>query len=291
MTEVIVLGAGPAGLLASWGAFNQGAHVTIYDVDPSYRPERIFSLQYMHHPCDVPGVRDLKLHYQIVGPDGPEKLVEERFIDGPSHRDLVKRMYNLKLKRPLDEANSTRFLFDTPTTVWSLRDAYRILYHLFEPSMKRIRPLAWIDVVALSAMFDVIVNTVPLSILRPNLRWPVRTGWIAMDWLPIDLADDHCLYSLQEADPWYRATNLDGGKATEFVDPVPGWPSSFKERGWGGAALQELRKVAENTVLDDLKLNETLPKNLLFTGRWGSWNPKALTHQAYFDTMEMIRCL
>lgn len=298
--EVLVLGAGPAGLLAAWAALKANAQVTIYDTDIAYRPDRIFSLQYMHLPCDVPDVKELKLHYKAVrGTSGGEiqsSLQYEKM--SRTYRDMIKRMYNDKLGRPLDEENSTRFLFETPTQVWSLKSAYFTLHTIMSNSLQcsveRVwPPLKWIDLADLAKQFDLVVSTVPLDKLRPDLTWPVRTGWVAMDWTPPEfkLDNDTCLYNLQAKDPWYRATNLDGGKATEFIRVVEGWPETFKQRGWNDVALQELRKVADNTALSDLRKLETLPANLLFTGRWGSWNPKALTHQAFFDTEEMIKCL
>lgn len=291
--NVLVLGAGPAGLLAAWGARTcdvGDVHVTIWDRDTAFHPERIFSLQYMHDPCDVPGATSLELSYSsdlcscgiyLAQGSHTEPCVLARGEAGS--RRQAKVLYNLKLNRPMDEENSTRFLFETPVKVWSLKSGYAWLYQYFQPVMER-HEVTWGLLLEESKSWDVVINTVPLDKLRPDLGWPVRRGLIAMGWVPMELPENSCVYSLDPDVPWYRATYLDGGKATEFV---------YHDISDAAKAmifnLRPLRKVADNSLLTQISAIELLPSNLVFTGRWGAWDSKLLTHHAYYAGKEAVR--
>lgn len=259
--RVCVIGAGPAGLLAAHGATMGGAdEVLILDSKPAYRPWTIFSLQYLHHPCGMDGaIRQLWLSYEVE-PKGVEFSKEE-----------ARALYNRKLGRELNDENSTRFLWENPVGVWSLKDAYRELWKWYRRYVTE-HLVRWEDLAeALPRKHDLVVNTAPLNFLRPDLTWPIRAGLIRMDYSPVERHPrDTCIYNLDPATPWYRATNLDGGLATEYVK---------------GAEIiaQPLRKVVTHSNSLDL------PANVLLTGRWGSWHAEKLTHHAYLETREATR--
>lgn len=271
MTRALIIGAGPAGLLAAHGAWTAGAEVSILDAHPAYRPGTIFSLQYLHEPCGLElAVRRMLLFYRTT----------ERSWPGYDP-DRAREAYNRKLGRPEGEENSTRFLFNTPVAVWSLKDAYRTLWSMYK-GMIREQPVTWSQLIQYCEIYDVVISTAPLDKLLPDLVWPVRTGLIAMGWLPFEVEHNTCVYSLDPDVLWYRATRLDGGMATEFirrsdtagVDIMlrPGWPT-----------VQPLRKVKDHRNVIGPR-----PGNLTLTGRWGSWDPAKLTHDAYKDARRAV---
>jgi hypothetical protein len=269
MIHALIVGSGPAGLLAAHGAGIEGAAVTIYDAAPEYRPDTIFSLQYLHEPCGLELlVRQLQLRYYCIARSS--KPVE------------VARAYNAKLGRPLDDANSTRFLFESPVTVWSLKDAYRLLWSMYRHRIFQ-KAVSWEGLLAITKAFDVVISTAPLPKLLPHLDWPTRNSMIAMGWLPVPgMEENTCYYNLLPDVPWYRATYLDGGSATEFVQSV--LQESVDGMGSCCARLQPLRKVVQhNNVIGPM------PGNLWLTGRWGSWDPSKLTHHAHQDAREAVR--
>lgn len=270
MIKSLVIGAGPAGLLAAWALRSAGAEVLIWDRDPAYHPEKIVSLQYLHEPCGLEnrGVRSLNLRYALH----PKPL---GIFDIEMFKTAIRKDYNRKLGRPLEDENSTRFLWESPVTVWSLKDAYRILHREFKAVILPYSIEGWERLYAVADFYDLVVSTVPLDRLIPEGHWPVRLGRIALNWRPMSLPAETCVYNLEPEVPWYRVTNLDGGVATEFVDK----PSLTEAL----PMLLPLRKVEAGAVIPEH------PKNLLLTGRWGSWNPTKLTHHAYADTQEWLR--
>ena len=264
--KIAIIGAGPAGLLAAWGVYQAGAMPYIIDRDPAYRPDRLFSLQYLHTPCDLPteGLKTLTLRYDVIDPFGfPEDW---------------KHLYNFKLGRPRDDENSTKFLSGPPQIVWSLKTAYRYLHHEFEGHIHQDN-VTWDRIInAADTIHKGVINTAPLDRLLPALPWPHRSLLIKHGYTPVeDHPEDTCVYNLDPKVPWYRATRLDGGTATEFCG-VP--------RGEDVKDFQLLRKVVKSDVMP-----EYLPENLLLTGRWGSWDPAKLTHDAYYDAKKFTEGL
>lgn len=265
-TKIAVIGAGPAGLLAAWGIREAGGKPVIYDRDPAYQPGRIFSLQYLHEPCGLLNLRSMRLRYEVDGAyPSRETDAEERLI--------LQRMYNVKLGRNPIEENSTRFLTEGPQEVWSLKDAYERLHKTFEKDLKTA-DLSIADIFKMTEEYAGVINTAPLDKLMPGVPWPVRTYFIRHDFTPVEKhPEDTCVYNLDPNTPWYRATRLDGGTATEYWRIPHGAVAPDKV-----SQFRVLRKVVSPT-----HGWFPTPSNFLMTGRWGSWDPKKLTHDAYKD--------
>lgn len=281
--KALIAGAGPAGLLAAWGLIREdpGADIQIMDRDISFHPERIFSLQYLHHPCELDTqIREFQLTYKVQG----DAQALSASANNDEYRHAVGQLYNAKLDREITDENSTRFLWNSPVLVWSLRDAYRVLATYFKDKMVP-RELTWQNIVAACSLYDVVISTIPLNKLFPDRTWPVRTGLIAMNWTPVPLQENTCVYDINYYTPWYRATQLDGGKATEFRNlKYTGDMMWLKE--FMVPPLQKLYKVERGAALP-----ADLPSNLLLTGRWGSWDPDKLTHHAFWDARHFVKVL
>jgi len=259
--SVCVLGAGPAGLLAAWGAVKEGVGtLVIGDRDTSYRPGRIFSLQYLHDPCGLEfAARRIHLHYDV---DPSPVLLETS----------LQYAYNRKLGRPDDEENSTRFLFESPVNVWSLKDAYYWLYRSLATAM--IQDEVDFDrILNICENYDLVISTIPLDLLFPHMEWPVRETLITPGFAPLVIPRNTCLYNLEPTVPWYRITHLDGGLSAEWISKGDYDPDVF----------QKLRKVVKAPKYPPL------PNNLVLAGRWGTWDPKALTHDAYQIARRAVR--
>lgn len=286
LPTVAIIGAGPAGLLAAWGAVNAGADsVVIYDRDPAPHPERIFSLQFLHDPCDLDfAVRRMSLHYEmepsfeqttfIVSHDVPPDALYLTDSKSPMMKAIVRREYNYKLGRPLEEENSTRFLWETPVTVWSLKEAYAYLRRYFDRDITK-REVDWGTIDELAKENDIVISTAPLDKLRPDMEWPTRDSWIRIGYTPIKLKENTCVYNLDPDVDWYRTTHLDGGVSTELL--MPEQPE--------GAEGRVLRKVVSAPALPQVR------SNVILAGRWGSWDPKALTHHAYHTAKSAVQRL
>lgn len=257
MNNVAIVGAGPAGLLAAWGAVTTGAEVRIFDPSPDY-PKTILGLQYLHTNCDLPFAarKKLTLKYELV----PCEALTQLSISGA---------YNRKLGRPLDEPNSTRFLDQHyPVEVYSLKTAYEYLHHQFRYDIIT-RAVTWKEIVVdLAEDFDVVINTAPLDKLLPDWGWPTRDAWIQFS-LPegVQVPDGTCVYNLDPEVPWYRATHLDGAVSTEYLYAIAD--------GMMDVPGRLLRKVVKTA------LPGPLPLNVFLAGRWGSWDPQALTSDAF----------
>jgi hypothetical protein len=107
-----------------------------------------------------------------------------------------------------------------------------------------------------------------------------------MNWLPLEMEENTCVYDLDPATPWYRATKLDGGSATEFIDRPWGDNDPLHQHP-AAEHIKPLRKVVRSDAVH--KVRQELPYNVKLAGRWGSWSPYALTHDAYHVAMEVVR--
>lgn len=274
-TKVAVIGAGPAGLLAAWGAIQEPeVSVRLFDPNPEYRPDRIFSLQYLHSPVNLQfTARRLRLYYQVQYAPG---MSDQIYKD----REAAKNLYNLKLGRPLNEENSTKFLWDSPVSVYSLKDAYRFLHNHFRSKIQNEK-LLFDDIIGpLAEEYDVVVSTAPLDKLFPTRSWPARVSFISMAYTPVKHhAENTCVYNLDPDIPWTRATRLDGGTATEWASQ----PGSVIELDKDVASMtRPLRKVVRADWYPPL------PRNVVLAGRWGSWDPSQLTHHAFYKARDAV---
>ena len=261
--RIAICGIGPAGLFAAWAAREHD--VQLFDVNVDFQPWRIFALQYLHAHCDLPveARRELQLHYRIDGADGWTP-------------DQIKRAYNYKVGRPLADVNSTRFAFEHPKTVFSLKVAYSFLYGAFKDRMVGMKLNAELLTEVFAPGFDLVISTVPLNILFP--AWPLEVSqmWITQDSAPIELQENECVMNVDPALPWTRASRIDGGVATEYVKDVAKWNLP------PGLNLQKLRKVIKPASYPEL------PKNVILAGRWGSWDPAPLSHDTYYRLSSML---
>src|SRR3990167_677171 len=166
--KVAIIGAGPAGLLAAWGAtrYISLASVTIYDPDPTYRPERILPLQYLHDTCGLKpdALKPLTIDYEITG-------IDPNLKDQVGLQKAAKFQYNAKLNRPLSEENSTRYAFQDRPDIYSLRTAYTWLHGFFAERMVTLA-LTWDQIVNdLPNDYDRVISTAPLPKLLPDWSW------------------------------------------------------------------------------------------------------------------------
>jgi hypothetical protein len=255
--KIIVLGCGPAGLIAAEAAASTGASVSILS-----NPEksRIGGAQYLHNP--IPGVT----------PNVPSEIFF-RMLGAKSE-------YALKVYGDaLAPCSFGRYKANVGYPAWSLQETYDVLWNKWNQYIKPAE-LDPYRVKGLLKNYDLVISSIAmqstcLDMLRHS--FVSRKVWIQKA-PPQVKSEEHrpkegeIVYNGLEEYYWYRACKLYGEAWTEY----PGDTKVSK------AQMVEIKKPR---FTDCTCFEHT---NLLRVGRFGRWDPKQLVHMAWPQTIERI---
>lgn len=263
--KVIVLGSGPAGLMAAQGVLD--AHNRNMDGDLKIMilsrkvKSPLFGAQYLHAP--IPGVTPepwRTVAYHLLGDaDDYRRKVYGQLWDGTvSAQDL-----------------------DSAHAAWDIRATYDRLWVMWEHSIIDVN----IDPVALTNINvmhepDLIINSIP----RPALchrghSFGATEVWAAGDApelgirLPYNSPPDTVTCNGEDNPSWYRMSNVFGHTTVE-------WPGSLK-----AVPVTTASRVKKPTS-HDCDCWSDLP--MMHVGRYGEWTKGVLSHTAY--NKALTRC-
>lgn len=250
--RVLVLGCGPAGLMAAWAAKQLGHEVSIASRKVQ---STMYGAQYLH--AMIPGipVQKTTVHYVLDGsPQEYRKKVYGDMWDGTvSPEDL--------------NANHE---------AWDIRGTYDALWHHFEDTIHHEIVDAGFMREALGYC-DLVINSIPRNVLCYDGHTFGGTSiWAAGEApeigikLPYYCPDDTVLCTGDPERSWYRLSNIFGRKTVEWPDrkkpPLPG-----------------IAKVTKPT-----NHQCSCWPTVLHVGRYGRWEKGVLSHSAYFDTRTFL---
>ena len=263
--KVIVLGSGPAGLMAAQGVLDAHNHNAAGDLQMMILSRKVksplYGAQYLHQP--IPGVTPDKWHTVLYSLRG----------DADSYRRKVYgQMWGGTVSaQELDKSHAA----------WDIRATYDRLWALWEYSINDMN----IDPVALTNLNihnepDLIVNSIP----RPALchrghAFGATEVWAAGDApalgirLPYHATPDTITCNGEDYPAWYRMSNVFGHTTVEWPGSLPKVPVSTASR-------------VQKPTSHECDCWSELP--LLHVGRYGEWTKGVLSHTAYFNAYKRV---
>ena len=245
MSEVAVLGCGPAGMFATEAVVQAGHTPTIFS-------RKIRSVipgsQYLHE--GIPGLT----------PQYPDNCVQ--YVRMGTPEGYAKKVYGDEKRRTGWEAYSMLY----PS--WNVVNAYDKAWERYENLIEN----ATVDQGFLKEIvnqFDLVITTLPAPVLCNDGAHHHFAGtpfWIKT--LPVPYADrnkDIVIYNGLETDHWYRWSILSGVCSIESTSPPPEW-------------------LEDDTVLEGRKAETTncdCWEGVVRAGRWAEWQHGVLLHDAF----------
>lgn len=196
MTDVAIIGCGPAGLLAAHAVEQAGGHPVIYSKQASPSPT----------------ARGVFLHRAI-----PELTREQHdamisIVGLGSSRGYANKVYG-------DPDAPTSFNTYTNRYVegWALAPVYQALWDRYGERVVEVE-ISATGARQLVELYDIVINTAPASALcqLPGRHaFPRRRIWVRPG-CPAGMTEQTVLYNGDPAFPWYRSHRLFGVEATEY---------------------------------------------------------------------------
>lgn len=259
---VIILGAGPAGMFAAHAAFISGYNVHI--LSNRLQPSRMNGAQYLHRRIPELPASKFSVLYRLKG----------------TAEEYRRKVYGDLQKIPVSPES-----LDGEQTAYDIRLAYSVAYQKYVAGIHRVDSL---DYDSLRAAIDWkkvrhVFSTIPARSICGNQAHVFRqqTAYAIGDapeigvFAPPVTGENEVLCNGESEPAWYRASCIQGYRSME-------WPSRRKP---------PIRNVAEIVKPIDSTCDCFVAEGLPFTsvGRYGKWNKGALSHDAYYQTMEELR--
>jgi len=247
--KVAILGCGPAGLMAAHAGAMLGHDIRILS-----KPRKSFmhGAQYLHSPIPLASSRDpFIINYRLRGDAG---IYREKVYGIDSDLEVS--------PNSLSEWHEA----------WDIREAYDWLWTTYgdyvtpwDAEMEGLEEI-WENV-------DVIVSSVPRPLLCRSGTHSFSSASVWATDRAFDLEKDNTVICDGTKDKaWYRSSLIQGWGNTE-------WPEEKKPP----IDEDHLWKVLKPTMH-----NCDCQPEVFHVGRYGSWDKKQLSHNAYFDTYKML---
>jgi hypothetical protein len=262
--NVIILGCGPAGLMAAWAAVQSGKVPLIF----SHKiKSRQYGAQWLHR--SIPGLTkskpDGQIEYQFEG----EKQGYAQKVYGDGDQDVSWGKFG-------EEQN-----------IWNLRDVYSILWERLNEYVihANLSPEFLRNLQNDSETANVpIVSTVPRTILCavPSIHqftarpiWAGVTNRFTHPVTPDLGSKNRVVYNGSEASAWYRCAWVFGKGTVEYPATAGIDPPDVKGLFYVNKPIATDCDCFEDSVA--------------FVGRYGRWEKEELSHDAFYRTQKMIR--
>lgn len=263
--KVIVLGAGPAGLMAAQGALDAHSHNYDGDLKISILSRKVksplYGAQYLHSP--IPGMTPVEpraISYQMRGStDDYRRKVYGQLWDGTvSPEDLAGNHMG-----------------------WDIRATYDALWSSWEHAISggELDPIALRNILANSDP-DIVLNSIPRSSLcHAGHSFGATEVWAAGDApelgirLPYRCTPFSVVCNGDDNPSWYRMSNVFGRTTVE-------WPGSINKVPIATAARVMKPTSHSCTCWEDAPIEHV--------GRYGEWSKGVLSHTAYFKAFKRV---
>jgi HI0933-like protein len=265
--RVVVLGCGPAGLFAAHAAKERGAEVVIIS---KKRRSEMYGAQYLQ--SHIPGLTD-----------GDKGFTVEYRLEGQLD-DYLSKVYGADVpdRKAIKADALTGF-----DEAWDIRRAYYRAFDIYQPIIQNAR----IDCYSIGAILaeyrpQFLISTVPAPDIclgtETGHAFDVRRIWAIGDapergvFAPRYSAEPNLiLYNSEDSPAWYRASLIAGYASVE-------WPEGSRP------PLDDVVEVLKPfaTTCDCWTRNRRT--RLLRLGRYGAWNRKVMSHQAYWETLKVV---
>jgi FAD binding domain-containing protein len=264
--KVLVLGAGPAGLLAAYAAESKGYEVAIFSAPDGHgraAKSTLYGCQYLHSA--IPGLTaeaGRTVRYELVNGTAGEY---RRKVYGNGWTGQVSP----------DEYGPER-----THQAWDLRRAYDMLWDRFAMRIVPMNITAEMAGSFGSDPNDMVISTIPPPLLcrRDEHKFPTQDVWAMGSLNEEDGRMPYCapnmtvMCNAADAPRWYRAATVFGHSTLE-------WPQGAKPPITGVAAVSK-------PLSTDCDCQHG--RRWLRVGRYGKWTKGVLVHTAYFDTLEKL---
>lgn len=249
--KVLILGCGPAGLIAAHAAYNRGANFVVMS---KARKSFMNGAQYLHAPIPGVSIKDpFEINYVLSG-------------DVAGYRDKV---YGPDIKVEV----SPESLIGRHQA-WDIREAYDSLWGLYGSDVQDvdITPKV-LSNIKRNWKPDVIISTIPAHILCHNSshKFGHEQVW-ATNQLECTLSDNTVLCNGEPGFDWYRASRIQGFTNTEW--PHNKYPLSYQGQIW--------------RVVKPLWTDCRCFPDVHRMGRYGSWTKGVLSHQAWEEANKIM---
>lgn len=249
MTNVAILGCGPAGLFAAHAVAQAGDTPVIFSKN---RKSFMRGAQYLHQP--IPGLSGVpfEIDYRLEG-------------SVAGYRDKV-----------YGDMSDVQVSPETMTGIahaWDIREAYDAAWDLYRSQILDIDlSVQMADVMTkITGMYDDVISSVPAKLLcRDNLhQFRSQKVW-ATDYVkPLGIFEDPAVDNVvicsgHEDDWWYRASRIQRFENTEY---------DYEHKPLGRA--WEVEKPIDN----DCDCWQGIQR----VGRYGRWTKGVLSHSAFYD--------
>lgn len=252
--KVLVLGCGPAGLMATHAAAQSGADVLVYS---RKRKSELFGAQYLHKP--IPDVTD------------PNRMREIRYLLQGSITDYRAKVYGPDYRGQVSPDH-----YEGDHVAWDLRATYNDLWEAYGNYVQDMSLNFEVvhDLIA-HVRPDVVLSSIPKKWLCQNEKhdFTAEMVWAIGDapergvFCPVEVPPNVVLCNGRKEPSWYRASNIFGHKTAEWAHD--------KRPPYGSPA--EVVKPLTN----DCDCFDGYEVPIHGVGRYGMWQKGILTHDAY----------
>lgn len=258
MTDVAVLGCGPAGLMAAHAASISGANVIVFS---RKQKSPLYGAQYLHAP--IPHVTDRNDHVTVD------------YILKGNKQDYRRKVYgkNWDGSVSADELESTH-------EAWDIRETYDRLWQKYQYLIRDAEvDGASLNQLVLRKSYHLIINTIPLSTLcfgDHTFRGQAVMAAGDAPGIGIDVGKlyrcppDTVICNGDDHPSWYRISRIFGHTTVE-------WPEDIKPPI--GTASRVIKPLDHNC--------NCFP-SVMKVGRYGSWSKGTLSHTAFNQVYERM---
>lgn len=281
--KVVVIGSGMAGLLAAKACEDMlGQKPTIIT---NHHPKplswhELAGIHVLHHNCGLE-LDDMLVTNMVILPmldNGEPQLLAEL---SDWERSMANASYGSKV---YGRRKATTSLMRMPAVIegYDYVQAFNMLLNRYHKCVTLRRAIDEDSLYTLASENDFVVTTVPRHFVTPPwVKHPFSLVYVSdrppMGFIPTkQMGDNFAVYNTEACVEWSRTSrvirrgvqywNTEYNTAPKF--PVPG--------------LRQVNKVGAGE-------HYAYPQNVLGVGRFGTWTPGVLAHQAYWDVVEELR--
>lgn len=254
--NVVILGCGPAGLIAAQGALDAGADdITIIS---RARKSDLFGAQYLHEP--IPGIdcgEPVQVSYSLQGDP----------MD-----------YRLKVYGDLWDGTVSPEDLQESHEAWDIRAAYDRLWDKFGNAVYDVN-LSPGFIINLDQSAELIISSVPRPLtcimghaFQSTMIYAAGDAPRLGIKVPYTCSRNSVICNGYREVSWYRLSNI-------FDHTTVEWPGSLKMPPPVATAGEVIKPLRTNC--------DCLP-NIVHVGRYGRWEKGVLSHQSYSDAFGAV---
>jgi hypothetical protein len=250
MSKVLILGCGPAGLMAAHAASMQGSDVIILS---KKRKSFMRGAQYLHRPIPAATTGPAFLVSYLLRGSADAYRAK---VYGPDYRGSVS-------PEDLTEAHTAWDIRQTYDWLWETYGAYVINTDLDKRGSSVNDALHW-------AKPDFTISTIPAKLLcESDCAFTSEEIW-SNGMEVTNTPENTVICNGEKAPAWYRSARIQGHITVE-------WPN------WSRPPM------SVHNVVKPLKTNCNCQPSIVRMGRYGKWSKGVLSHSAFFEAAQLLQ--